>query len=89
MEIKSIQSNTFGKAAQTDSKVKKAYRYATGGVLATGICCLASDRLFKRPKKLPAISKFGFWASWAGLAMIAASIGKAIYDKAMASKPEE
>ena len=89
MEIKSIQSNTFGKAAQTDSKVKKAYRYATGGVLATGICCLASDRLFKNPKKLPAISKFGFWTSWAGLAMIAASIGKAIYDKAMASKPEE
>lgn len=88
MKVYSIQNCTFGKSQHPDSKGKKLYRSATGAVLATGVCCLASDRLFKSPKKLPAISKFGFWASWAGIAMIAANIGKAIYDKAMASKSE-
>ena len=92
MNIQPIQnySNcTFGNAENRNSKVRRFYRNATGAVLATGICCLASDRLFKNPKQLPSISRFGFWASWAGLAMIAISIGKSIYDKAMASKPED
>ena len=89
MKIQSIQNNTFGKVQQSESRSKRLYRYATGAVLTAGICSLASDRLFKSPKKLPtSLSKFGFWASWAGLGMIAASIGKTIYDKAMESKPE-
>ena len=89
MKVQSIQNCTFGKTQNSENKGKKIYRYATGAVLTAGICSLASDRLFKSPKKLPtALSKFGFWASWAGLGMIAANIGKALYDKAMASKPE-
>ena len=89
MKIQPIQNCAFGKSETSNSKGKKIYRGATGLVLATGVCCLASDRLFKSPKNLKKVGKFGFWASWAGIAMIALGIGKAVYDKAMESYNED
>lgn len=88
MKIQAIQNNTF-RASESSGKGKKFYKGMTGVVLAAGVCSLASDRLFKSPKNLPKLSKFGFWTTWAGLGLFALGIGKSIYDKAMKANAED
>ena len=89
MRIQPIQNTAFSKTQKTENPGRKIYNYATGIIFGTGVCCLASDRLFKSPKHLSSVAKFGFWATWASIAMVALGACRTIYNKAMADKPED
>lgn len=80
MQVQSIQNLNFTKAENKNSKGRKIYLESAGVVLAAGVCCLASDRLFKNPSKMKNLNKFGFWASWAGIGMLVGAVAKNIYD---------
>lgn|GEM_PF-6719505 len=81
MQIQSIQNLNFTGAETKNTKGRKVYLESAGVVLAAGVCCLASDRLFKNPSKMQKLNRFGFWASWAGIAMLVGALVKNISDR--------
>ena len=88
MKIQKIENCSFKQDKQKNT-FNRLYRGFTGMALTVGVCSLASDRLFKSPKKLPnKLSKFGFFATWTGIGLLVLAAAKKIYDKTMESKPE-